>query len=117
MVNTGVPLPACRYWPGPTCRSTTTPAMGAVDRGDRIDVLRPLQRVDFAQATCPRMLRRLRTAIERGLGCREVGLRLLPVLQAAALGVVQGVLAGFADARDLDLRGRGAQVVLRLYEL
>ena len=38
-----------------------------------------------------------------GRGGREVGLRLLPVLQAAALGIEQRMLAGFVDARDLDL--------------
>ena len=46
----------------------------------------------------------------------QIRLRLLPVLQAPALGIVERMLAGLVDARELELRDRRGEIVLRLHE-
>ena len=64
----------------------------------------------------PENLQAIAHRVQRRLGGGQIRLGLLPVLQAAALGIVQRVLAGLIDARELALRDRGAQIVLRLDE-
>ena len=75
-----------------------------------------LERVDLCIGL-PQYLQAIADRMQGGFCRGEIRLRLLPVLKTPALGFVQRVLASLVDARELQLRRGGIEIVLRLNEL
>ena len=86
------------------------------DRDLRIDVLGVLERIDLIRGFAEDG-QAIAHRLDGGFGGDQIRLSLLPVLQAAALGIVQRMLAGFVRAGQPDLRQRTHQIALRLHEL
>ncbi len=122
--------PVAIYWPSPTLRCMTVPAIGADDQGFRVHLAGGFERIDLGVALAEdaepvaRRGKRHLAGAEIVARAGKIALRLLPVLEGPGLGEIEIMLAplvglGEDKLRALlgDLRAGGDEVVLPLHEL